>query len=265
MEHVIGVIPGSAPRLLMAGQRLAPAADVFPDLAPDPVGDSIWVVVAPSDLAAPKGAKWVGARAALPVLPPTTQPIALRALAVANWRQTSRFCPNCGGPVEPNPARDGYICLREDRPVFPRTDPCVITAIMDGSERLLLSHAANHPAGLYTLVAGFVEAGESLEAAVKREALEEVGIEISQMRFVRSQPWPFPGSLMASFAALAVSTEIVVDQDEITDAAWFTRPRLTSLLDSGAITLPLDYSVARRTIEAWRSGALTWAQHDLTA
>jgi NAD+ diphosphatase len=192
----------------------------------------------------------------------------LRAVAVANWRDQSRFCPACGGPVEParlhqrdvspndGPGQEGYLCLWEDRAVFPRTDPCVITAILDSADRLLLSHAANHPDGLYTLVAGFVEAGESLEDAVRRETLEEVGIEVDAMRFIRSQPWPFPGSLMASFAAWASATEIAVDGAEITHAAWFTRPELTHALASGQVTLPMDYSVARQTIETWRSGNL---------
>jgi NAD+ diphosphatase len=258
VAQVIGVIPGTAPLLLMSGHRLADAAQALPAIPPVPVGDGIAAVVTESrssPLAIPD-AVWVPARAALPALPPATQPAALRAVAVANWRHQSRFCPACGGPVEPDPAREGYLCVREDRAVFPRTDPCIITAILDQDERLLLSHAANHPDGLYTLVAGFVEAGEALEAAVRREALEEVGIEVSELRFIRSQPWPFPGSLMASFAALATSTEIRVDGVEITDAVWFTRPALTRALASGQVTLPLDYSVARQTVESWRAGAL---------
>jgi NAD+ diphosphatase len=258
VTQVIGVIPGTAPLILMSGHRLADAVRVFPASQPVPVGDGIAVVLAEPDSAPPPeaNAAWTPARSALPALPPDTQPVALRAVAVANWRHQSRFCPACGGPVEPDPDREGYLCTRENRAVFPRTDPCIITAILDSDERLLLSHAAHHPDGLYTLVAGFVEAGEALEAAVRREALEEVGVEVSAMRFIRSQPWPFPGSLMASFAALATSTEIRVDGVEITHAAWFTRPALTRALDSGRLTLPLDYSVARQTVESWRSGAL---------
>ncbi|MDR1188314.1 MAG: NAD(+) diphosphatase [Bifidobacteriaceae bacterium] len=256
MKHVVGVIPGTAPWLLMAGHQLADAAHLLPAVAPDPVGDGISMILAAPGAPAPPGTAWTPARTALPALPPATQPIALRALAVANWRDRSRFCPACGGPVEPDPAREGYLCVREDRPVFPRTDPCVITAILDADDRLLLSHAANHPPGLFTLVAGFVEAGEPLEDAVRREALEEVGLEVIKPRFIRSQAWPFPGSLMASFTALAPQTEITVDGVEITDASWFTRPELTRLLTAGRIGLPLDYSVARRTIEAWREGTL---------
>ncbi|MDR2374338.1 MAG: NAD(+) diphosphatase [Bifidobacteriaceae bacterium] len=256
MTLVLGVIPGAAPQLLVAGQSLSDAAPRLPAARPEPVGDGISVVLAEPGAPAPAGAAWAPARTALPTLPPASQPVALRAIAVANWRQRSRFCPACGGPVEPDQRREGYSCVREDRPIFPRTDPCVITAIIDGADRLLLSHASNHPPGLYTLVAGFVEAGESLEAAVRREALEEVGVEVTAPRFLRSQPWPFPGSLMASFTALATGTAIAVDGAEITDAAWFTRPELTRALDSGRVLLPLDYSVARQTIESWRLGAI---------
>jgi NAD+ diphosphatase len=294
---VIGVIPGTAPQLLMFGRLLADAAQALPALAPLPVGDGIAVVLAESGLSplaavgagpvataggdragqatadgkvmargeagagrladpAELGLAWVPARAALPTLTLADQHAALRAVAVANWRQRSRFCPACGSPVEPNHRSEGYHCVREERAIFPRTDPCVITAILDQDERLLLCHAANHPTRLYTLVAGFVEAGEALETAVRREALEEVGVELSELRFIRSQPWPFPGSLMASFSALAKSTAIRVDGAEITDATWFTRPALARALDAGQVTLPMDYSVARQTIESWRAGAL---------
>ncbi|MDR0593115.1 MAG: NAD(+) diphosphatase [Bifidobacteriaceae bacterium] len=258
MGQVVGVIPGAAPQLLMAEGGLADASAALPSARPVPVGDGIGAVLAEPGSPAPPGLAWRAARAALPALPPQDQPVALRAVAVANWRSQGRFCPACGGPVEPDWPRQGFICAREGRPVFPRTDPCVITAILDRDDRLLLSHASNHQAGVYTLVAGFVEAGEPLEAAVRREAFEEVGLELAGARFIRSQAWPFPGSLMASFAALAATTEISVDGDEILDAAWFTRPQLARALDSGRVTLPMDYSVARQTIEAWRSGALAW-------
>jgi NAD+ diphosphatase len=142
--------------------------------------------------------------------------------------------------------------------VFPRTDPCVITAVLDQDSKLLLSHNSGHAERMFTLVAGFVEAGESLEDAVQRETLEEVGLALDQMRFLRSQPWPFPGSLMASFVALAKPGRIVVDGSEIVEAAWFTRAELDQAISHGRITLPMSYSVARQTIEAWRAGDLTW-------
>jgi NAD+ diphosphatase len=121
-----------------------------------------------------------------------------------------------------------------------------------------LTHASNHAPTVYTLVAGFVEAGESLEAAVHRETLEEVGLRLGPMRFIKSQPWPFPGSLMASFVALAEDITPQPDGVEILEAAWFTRDELTAALDSGRISLPMNYSVARQTIEAWRTHNLTW-------
>jgi NAD+ diphosphatase len=240
----------------MRGNRLHDAAHPPPSAATGPVGDGISVVIAPPGAPAPEGAQWQPARAALASLGPSQQVAALRAIAVANWRQRGRFCPGCGGGVEVDAAGTGWRCLTEDRPVFPRTDPCVITAVLDGAGRLLLSHASNHPEGLHTLVAGFVEAGESLEDAVRRETLEEVGLPIGPMRFIRSQPWPFPGSLMASFVARATASDIKVDGVEITAARWFSRPDLDQALASGQISLPMPYSVARQTIEAWRADTL---------
>jgi NAD+ diphosphatase len=221
------------------------------------VGDGIVAVIVPVGAEAPDGTHWVAARHALADLDRATGAAALRVLAVANWRDRGRYCPACGAPVEPDPARAGWRCSGEDVPVFPRTDPCVITAVLDAADRLLLSHAANHPPGLHTLVAGFVEAGESLEDAVRRETLEEVGLELVALRFLRSQPWPFPGSLMTSFVARARGTTIRVDAHEITSAAWYTRPELDRALATSAISLPMPYSVARQTIEAWRAGALS--------
>ncbi|MDR1393971.1 MAG: NAD(+) diphosphatase [Bifidobacteriaceae bacterium] len=270
----IGVIPGAVPWLLVAdaaqpvppqppvppvtGFSLPDAAGSFPFIPPDPVGDGIHLVLCPPGTPAAPGTVWRPARDALACLEPTAQAVALRAIAVANWRQRSPFCPACGAPVEPDREVTGWRCSVELVAVFPRTDPCVITAVLDQDSKLLLSHNSGHAERMFTLVAGFVEAGESLEDAVQRETLEEVGLALDQMRFLRSQPWPFPGSLMASFVALAKPGRIVVDGSEIVEAAWFTRAELDQAISHGRITLPMSYSVARQTIEAWRAGDLTW-------
>ncbi|MDR2348226.1 MAG: NAD(+) diphosphatase [Bifidobacteriaceae bacterium] len=260
--RLIAVRPGDSPQLLLSGDDLADAAAVLPQADPLPVADGIGLVLGAA-ATAPPGTRWEAARAALARLGEAEQAAALRAIAVANWRQQSRFCPACGAAVEVNPGRDGWRCAAEGGPVFPRTDPCVITAVLDRRDRLLLSHASNHPDGMYTLVAGFVEAGESLEDAVRRETLEEVGVEILALRFLRSQPWPFPGSLMALFAALAGGTRLRVDGLEITAARWFTPAELTAEIDAGRLGLPMPYSVARQTIEAWRAGDLVWRRGNL--
>jgi NAD+ diphosphatase len=148
------------------------------------------------------------------------------------------------------------VCSVEGQAIFPRTDPCVIVAVLDAADRLLLAHARERPDRTYSLVAGFVEAGEALEAAVHREVGEEVGVEVTDLRYLTSQPWPFPASLMAGFAARAVDTPITVDGDEITDAHWFTRPALDAALMEGSVRLPPHFSVARRIVEAWRAGRL---------
>jgi NAD+ diphosphatase len=254
----IAVVPGASPFLLLSGASLAQADQALPGARSLPAGEGIGLVLCGEAGQAPPGTRWEPARSALGRLGAAQQAAALRAIAVANWRQRGAFCPACGGAVEADPARQGWRCARQGEPVFPRTDPCVITAILDQRGRLVLSHSSNHPDGLYTLVAGFVEAGESLEQAVRREALEEVGLQVAAMRFLGSQAWPFPASLMASFAALAASTQIKVDGAEITDARWFTRQQLAAELAAGRLGLPMAYSVARQTIEAWLAGRLPW-------
>lgn len=108
-------------------------------------------------------------------------------------------------------------------------------------------------------LAGFVEAGETLEEAVEREVLEEVGVVVDDVRYVESQPWPFPSSLMLAFTAHAASSELAVDGAEISDARWFTRDELTSCLDDGSLRLPMRSSVAFRLIERWYGGGLASA------
>jgi NAD+ diphosphatase len=242
----------------MRGDRLDDAARSLPSAPAAPVGEGIEVVVCAADDPAPQGARWTPGRRALAGLDPATQAVALRCVAVANWRRQSHFCPRCGAAVEVAPGGAGWRCSRDAAAVFPRTDPCVITAVLDDAGRLLLSHASNHADGVYTLVAGFVEAGEALEDAVRREALEEVGVALTAMRYLGSQPWPFPASLMTSWVALAQSTSLRVDGEEILDARWFTRAELAKAEAAGWLTLPMPYSVARKTVEAWRAGTLVW-------
>ena len=164
------------------------------------------------------------------------------------WRTRHRFCGVCGAATLA--ARGGHVlictnpgCRHEH---FPRTDPAVIVLVSDG-ERALLGRQASWPVGRYSTIAGFVEPGESLEDAVAREVFEETGIEVDQIEYHSSQPWPFPSSLMLGFTAHALTTQILRRDDELEDAQWFTRADLAS----GRPLVPPGVSISFRLIEHW--------------
>ncbi len=185
--------------------------------------------------------------------------LVVHAVALAEWHRATRFCPRCGASLQA--AAGGHLlqCTGCGRDQFPRTDPAVIMLVTDG-ERALLGRQASWPPGRYSTLAGFVEPGESLEDAVRREVMEEVGVEIDEVSYIGNQPWPFPASLMVGFFARAVTTEIDVDGDEIEDARWFTREEIESLARAGTVVLPGGFSISRSLVEAWYGGALpgTW-------
>jgi NAD+ diphosphatase len=172
----------------------------------------------------------------------------LRAFHIAQWRAESRFCGSCGGrnaDAEDELARYCPACGRLE---FPRIAPAVITLIINDEGKALLAHNKKFSPGVYSLIAGFNEAGESLESTVAREIREEVGLEVRDIRYVSSQPWPFPNSLMLGFSARHASGELRPDGREIADARWFGRDDLPLLPGHG--------SVSRSLIEAWIAGRM---------
>jgi NAD+ diphosphatase len=134
---------------------------------------------------------------------------------------------------------------------FPRLDPAVIMLIHDGGDRLILGRQKNWPPGQHSVLAGFVEPGESLEDAVAREIFEEVGVEITDIHYHSSQPWPFPSSIMLGFDARATDTTLNVNLDELEGADWFTRDDLLASPENNAFRLPRKDSISRRLIEDW--------------
>lgn len=178
------------------------------------------------------------------------------AAALAGWHASARFCGFCG--AESHVTGGGFVrrCRGCGRDAFPRTDPAVIVAVVDAAGRLLLGRQGTWPSGRMSLLAGFVAAGESLEQAVRREVAEESGVRVAAVRYLASQPWPFPRSLMLGYTARAATTEIVVDGVEIVDARWFTPDEMTDELDAGRVSLPMPVSIAYRIIDAWRTGRL---------
>lgn len=191
-------------------------------------------------------------------LTPAEVELALPALALAAWHNEFRFCGRCGAPTHPDQAGWVQAC-EQGHLTFPRTDPAVImTVTTPDDECLLLAHGARWQPGRFSVLAGFVEAGESAEQAVVREVAEEAGLVVEHVEAVCSQSWPFPRSLMLAYRARLApgSTEICVDGEEVTQARFFTRAELHDAVASGEITLPSRFSIARQLIEAWWGGPL---------
>jgi NAD+ diphosphatase len=170
------------------------------------------------------------------------------ARGMISWRARHHYCGTCGAAM--SAAKGGHVlictnpvCKHEE---FPRTDPAIIVLVSDG-DRALLGRQASWPPGRYSTIAGFVEIGESLEDAVAREVFEETGIEVDNIAYHSSQPWPFPSSLMLGFTAHARTTQIVRHDDELEDAQWFTRADLAS----GRPLVPPSVSISFRLIEHW--------------
>jgi NAD+ diphosphatase len=171
-----------------------------------------------------------------------------RAFHIMQWRRDSVCCGRCGSLNGDGPAGLSRICPVCGRTEFPRISPAVIVLITNHRDEILLAHNANFINQVYSLVAGFVEAGESLEATVRREIREEVNIEVEGIRYIASQPWPFPNSLMLGFAAAYAGGSLRPDGEEILDARWFSREALPNLPGNG--------SIARRLIEQWKKGGV---------
>ncbi len=170
------------------------------------------------------------------------------------WHTEHEFCGRCGASTQVERAGHARRCLGENcgRLHFPRTDPAVITLVIDG-DRCLLARRATISIPRFSTVAGFVEPGETLEDAVRREVAEEVGVIAGPVLYRASQPWPFPSSLMVGFWARALDPRIKVDGEEISEAAWFTRGDIDAAVAAEKIILPPGDSISRRLVEDWRA------------
>ncbi|MBD2120390.1 NAD(+) diphosphatase [Trichocoleus sp. FACHB-262] len=166
--------------------------------------------------------------------------VSSRAIQIMEWDRTHQYCGCCGTPTTQLPTERVKRCPKCSLTNYPRLSPAVIVLISRG-DKVLLARAPRFPSNMYSVLAGFVEPGESLEETVAREVREEVGIEIKDIRYFGSQPWPFPNSLMIGFTAIYVSGEIVVQPEELTDAAWFHKRNLPPV--------PSKPSIARKLID----------------
>lgn len=193
----------------------------------------------------------------LPYLSEKDAYLANVATALNQWHASHQHCGFCGAETYAKDSGFVRLCSNPDcaKEHFPRTDPAIIVAIThtdkSGAEKILLGRQAQWPEKRYSVIAGFVEPGESLEQAVKREALEEVGLEVKQVTYQASQPWPFPQSVMLGFNAQATSSEIHLKDQELETADWFERETLLELVKNEQLILPFKYSISRSLIENW--------------
>jgi NAD+ diphosphatase len=199
----------------------------------------------------------VSVRAIAPSLAQDEGGLLANAAALLNWHRRHRFCSVCGTASQVREAGLLRVCPACGAEHHPRTDPVVIMLVVDGErDRVLLGRQGAWPAGRYSALAGFVEPGESLEDAVAREVFEESGVEVGDARYVSSQPWPFPSSLMLGFGASYLGGEVVAADGELQDARWFTRAELVdAAAERGEFLLPPPLAIARRLIDGWLAAA----------
>ena len=203
----------------------------------------------------PAGADLTDLRGALGRLCPRAGELAATARALLTWHATHGFCAACGNPS--NPAQGGWqrLCPACGGTHFPRIDPVVIMRITL-QDSLLLARSPGWPEGMFSCPAGFMEPGETPEAAVRREVAEETGVRVGAVRFLAAQPWPFPASLMLGCAGVALSETITPDPAEIEAAVWVSRTRLCAILagTDPEVHPPRPGTVARWMLESWLSG-----------
>jgi len=192
----------------------------------------------------------------LSLLDSAEAPIFAAALSLANWHRRHRFCSVCGAASEPNRGGWSRACSSCGAEHYPRVDPVVIM-LAEHDGRLLLGRQPHYPPGRYSALAGFVEPGETIEAAVARELGEEAGIEVGDVRYIASQPWPFPSSLMIGAHADAKGDALTIDKNELDDARWFSRADVVTALEGkpdAAFLAPPRAAIARTLLEAWVDG-----------
>jgi NAD+ diphosphatase len=233
------------------------AARYFLGLGED--GVPYWAVDAPWEPG--PGERAIGLRDISTSLGPTAAGLYVHALGVANWHARHGFCNVCGHRTEILSGGHVRQCPHCSTQHFPRYDPAVIMLVVDDDDRALFGHNPAWPPGRFSTLAGFVEPGESLEAAVIREVYEEVGVVVDDVIYEGSQPWPFPQSLMLGFRAHTSDPTLRIDADEITEARWFSRDELVAAGRAREVLMPGSISIARWLVERWFGKPLPTDNH----
>jgi NAD+ diphosphatase len=212
------------------------------------------VLAAPTD-------DWQGLREVGTALDDLGAGLLTASTSLSHWHATHQHCPRCGAQTAVVSAGWVRRCPVDGSLHFPRTDPAVIMLVHDGGDRCVLGRQASWAPGRFSILAGFVESGEACEAAVEREVLEEVGLLVTDVQYVASQPWPFPASLMLGFTARVVGDQTIAQQDdELAEAAWFTKDEIRAAVDWGREDdddsrklrgLPGELSIARQILNRW--------------
>lgn len=192
------------------------------------------------DVSAPEGMEFQGLRRLFGLMKEDLFWRAGYAIQIMNWDRTKQYCGRCGTTTEESTEERAKVCPECGFVAFPRISPAIIVAVLRGNQ-ILLARARRFPYKFYSVLAGFVEPGESLEECLRREVKEEVGIEVKNICYFGSQPWPFPNSLMVAFTADYAKGKITIDENEIMDAGWFTANNLPRIPDK--------ISIARRLID----------------
>lgn len=244
----IEMSPQGIPRLRLAAPRAAGDAEVAL-LGLDDSGTAYFCARVEDRTAEP--GEWQGLREVGAALSDRDVGLLVAAVALDNWHAAHPHCARCGEPTLMSSAGWVRVCAADGSEHYPRTDPAVIVLVIDDDDRALLGRQGRWQPSWFSTLAGFVEPGESAEAAVRREVFEEAGVRVGEMAYLGSQPWPFPCSLMLGYHAWATTTDVRVDGEEIVEAGWFSRDELARACESREIALPPAVSIARRLVERW--------------
>jgi len=178
--------------------------------------------------------------------------ISMHAIALSNWHRSHPHCSQCGAETTSTLGGSVRVCVKDQSQHHPRTDSAVIVLVKDKDDRILLGHQPIWPDGRFSTFAGFLEPGETFEQCVEREVFEESGVKVNEIKYLGSQPWPFPASIMIAFSAVVDDPSTAkADGVEITEVRWFSRDELKSSVADGSLLLPPTISVARKMIAMW--------------
>ncbi|MFM6978167.1 MAG: NAD(+) diphosphatase [Micrococcales bacterium] len=257
------LLNGQALRLLEVGQVNQPELLVYLGKSTEPtkdvpVGTQLVLAVLTdenADAIEPDESKWQVLRRSGFGLSALDAGMYAQALAMANWHQAHKYCSRCGGATHSEKAGWTRRCELDGKEIYPRTDPAVIVSIIDDQDRILLGSQGVWEENRWSVLAGYVEAGESLEASVEREMFEEAGVRVTEIKYLGSQGWPYPYSIMMAFSArVRGDQKQVADGIEIAKLRWFSREDIRNEKDS--MLLPGPLTIARAMIENWYGSPL---------